>query len=61
MNNKHQENGAMEAPADFHRTCLRFCHGPLRRLAWLRAGGSSAKTFAQQVEPVEPARSMPPK
>jgi hypothetical protein len=31
--------------ADFHRTCLRFCHGPLRRLARLRAGGSIRQNF----------------
>jgi hypothetical protein len=33
MNTKEEENVALERPADFHRTCLRFRHGSLPRLA----------------------------
>jgi hypothetical protein len=61
MNNRDQENGAPTGPLIFTVPAYGFVMALY--VDWLGSARAalSAKTFAQQVEPVEPARSMPPK
>jgi hypothetical protein len=62
MNNKHQENGALTGPLIFTVPAYGFVMALY--VDWLGQSARaavSAETFAEQVEPVEPARSMPPK
>jgi len=47
MHYKHQEKWDTDGSADFHRTCLRFCHGSLRRFAW---PVQSARFFRQNLQ-----------
>jgi hypothetical protein len=61
MNYKHQENGALIGPLIFTVPAYGFVMalypdwlGRSNRVAF------PAKTFAQEVEPVEPARFKPP-
>jgi hypothetical protein len=57
MNNKDQENGALRGPLIFTVPAYGFVMALY--LDWLcrsNRAAFSAKTFAQEVEPVEPAR-----
>jgi hypothetical protein len=57
MNNKHQENGVLEGPLIFTVPAYGFVMALY--LDWLgrsTRSAVSAKNFAQEVEPVEPAR-----
>ena len=61
MNNKDQENGALRGPLIFTVPAYGFVMALY--LDWLGRSNRpafSAKTFAQEVEPVEPARVKPP-
>ena len=60
MNYKHQENGALTGPLIFTVPAYGFVMALY--LDWLgrsNRAAFSAKTFAQEVEPVEPARFKP--
>ena len=60
MNNKHQENGERTDPLIFTVPAYGFVMALY--LDWLGRSNrtaSSAKTFAQESEPVEPARPLP--
>jgi len=60
MNNKDQENGALRGPLIFTVPAYGFVMALY--LDWLgrsNRAAFSAKTFAQEVEPVEPARFKP--
>jgi len=60
MNNKHQENGAPRDPLIFTVPAYGFVMALY--LDWLGRSNRvafSAKTFAQEVEPIEPARFKP--
>jgi hypothetical protein len=62
MNNKHQENGALTGPLIFTVPAYGFVMALY--VDWLGQSSRaavSAETFAEQVEPVEAAQSMPPK
>ena len=62
MNNKDQENGARTGPLIFTVPAYGFVMALY--LDWLglpNQAAFSAKTFAQEVEPVEPGRFKPPK
>jgi hypothetical protein len=61
MNNKDQENGALRGPLIFTIPAYGFVMALY--LDWLgrsNRAAFSAETFAQEVEPVEPARFKPP-
>ena len=61
MNNKDQENGALRGPLIFTIPAYGFVMALY--LDWLGRSDRaafSAETFAQEVEPVEPARFKPP-
>jgi hypothetical protein len=61
MNNQHQENGARTGPLIFTVPAYGFVMALY--LDWLgrsNRAAFSARTFAQEVEPVEPARFKPP-
>ena len=61
MNNKDQENGVLREPLIFTVTDYGFVMALY--LDWLgrsNRAAFSAETFAQEVEPVEPARFKPP-
>jgi hypothetical protein len=58
--NKHQENGALTGPVIFTVPAYGFVMALY--LDWLGRSNRAAfstKTFAQEVEPVEPARFKP--
>jgi len=61
LNYKHQEDGALTGPLIFTAPAYGFVMALY--LDWLgrsNLAAFSAKTFAQEVEPVEPARFKPP-
>lgn len=61
MNGKHQENGVPRGPLIFTVPAYGFVMALY--LDWLgqsNRAAFSAKTFAQEVEPVEPVRTKPP-
>jgi hypothetical protein len=58
MNYKHQENGALTGPLIFTVPAYGFVMALY--IDWLSRAAFSAKTCAQEVEPVEPARFKPP-
>ena len=61
MNNKHQENGALTGPLIFTVPAYGFVMALY--VDWLGQSARaafSAKTFAEEVEPVESARFKPP-
>ena len=62
MNYKPQENGALTGPLIFTVPAYGFVMALY--FDWLsrpKRAAVSAKTFAQEVEPVEPAQFKPPK
>jgi hypothetical protein len=62
MNNKDQENGARRGPLIFTVPAYGFVMALY--LDWLgrsNRAAFSAKTFTEEVEPVEFVRSLPPK
>jgi hypothetical protein len=61
MNNKNQENGVLKSPLIFTVPAYGFVMALY--LDWLgrpNRAAFSAKTFAEEVEPVEPTRAKPP-
>ncbi|HYY29249.1 MAG TPA: hypothetical protein VE860_14950 [Chthoniobacterales bacterium] len=61
MSNKHQENGVLMGPLIFTVPAYGFVMALyIDWLARSNRAAFSAKTFAEEVEPVEPTRPKPP-